>query len=388
MGEQYRAILARSGVVLRLQATAGSVENLARLRDSRSGVSAGFVIAGLSGAKEATELETLGSIYYAPLWLFERASANGLVVGGLAGKRVSFGSEGSGTRALTNDLLTLAGVDTRLATLLDLSPSEAADRLISREVDAVALVDSWESPVVRRLVAAPEISLVTFKRADALFALRPHLNKLILPTGVGDLAANRPPNDVVLIAPKASLIVRRDLHEAIQFLLLDAADQIHSRPGIFNRAGAFPASESIDFPLSSEAARFHKAGRPFLHRYLPFWLAVLTERLLILLVPLLGVMLPLVRIVPGAYRGVVQRRITVLYGELKLLETELEARGPAASRADLIPRLDALERRAALLRVPLRFSQSLYTLKVHIRLVRDRLASVESMPNFGERRPA
>jgi TRAP transporter TAXI family solute receptor len=377
IGERYRAILARSGVDLNLRATAGSVENLAKLRDPRSGVSAGFAISGLSGAKEASELETLGTIYYQPLWLFERASTNGLVVEGLAGKRVSFGSEGSGTRALTTDLLALAGIDPRRATLLDLPPTEAADGLLRREVDAVALVDSWDTPLIRRLVAAPEISLVTFRRADALVALRPHLNKLILPTGVGDLAANRPPSDVVLIAPKASLVVRRDLHDAIQFLLLDAAAQIHSGPGIFHRAGAFPAAESIDFPLSGEAIRFYKSGRPFLQRYLPFWIAVLAERLLFLLVPLVGIVLPLIRVVPDAYRGIVQRRIIALYGELKVLETELEARGPGASRTDLIPRLDALERRAAQLRVPLRFSQILYTLKVHIRMVRDRLASRE-----------
>ena len=42
IGERYRTILARSGVVLKLEATAGSAENLARLRDPRSGVSAGL----------------------------------------------------------------------------------------------------------------------------------------------------------------------------------------------------------------------------------------------------------------------------------------------------------------------------------------------------------
>jgi len=182
-----------------------------------------------------------------------------------------------------------------------------------------------------------------------------------------------------LIAPKTSLVVRSDLHQAIQFLLLEAAAQVHSGPGIFNRASTFPAAESIDFPLSSEAVRFHKSGAPFLQRYLPFWLAVLAERLLLLLVPLFGIVLPLIRVVPEAYRRMVERRIIRLYGELKLLEAELDARGPEASHADAIPRLDALERRADELRVPLRFSQILYTLKVHIRLVRDRLARREQV---------
>src|SRR5262249_50282784 len=162
IGERYRAILAGSGVIVRLGATAGAVENLAKLRDPRSGVGAGFLIAGLSGAQEASELETLGTIFYQPLWLFQQESAEGILVEGLTGKRVPFGSEGSGTRALTNDLLELAGIETRRASLLDLPPAEAADRLLRREIDAVALVDSWDSPLIRRLVAAPPNPPLTF----------------------------------------------------------------------------------------------------------------------------------------------------------------------------------------------------------------------------------
>jgi hypothetical protein len=91
-------------------------------------------------------------------------------------------------------------------------------------------------------------------------------------------------------------------------------------------------------------------------------------------VPLLGIAYPLFRIGPGLYQALMQRRVVVLYGELKVLEAELETRPPGASAADLVPRLDALEARAGHLRVPLLYQQMLYTLKVHIQLVRDRLA--------------
>jgi len=50
---------------------------------------------------------------------------------------------------------------------------------------------------------------------------------------------------VILFAPKVSLVVHKDLHPAIQYLLLDAAVRIHSRPGIFQHANQFPAAESI-----------------------------------------------------------------------------------------------------------------------------------------------
>jgi TRAP-type uncharacterized transport system substrate-binding protein len=374
LAEQYRAVLALSGVELRLVATAGAAENLAKLRDAGSGVSAALVIDGLPGAQAAPGLESLGTMLVEPFWLFERASARGLAVEGFAGKRISIGAEGSGTRAVAQKLLTLAGIDPRSARMLDLQPVEASERLLRGEIDAFALVDSWDSPVVRRMVAAPGISLFTFRRADAFLALNPYLSKVVLPAGVGDLATNRPPTDVVLLASRGSLVVRRDLHTAIQYLLLQAASQIHSRPGIFHRAGAFPALEAIDFPLSDEAASFHKSGRPLLNRYLPFWMAVLAERLLLVLIPLMGVVFPLLRAVPSVYRGMMQKRITSLYGELKFLELELETRSAGDSKGDLIPRLDALQERAGHLRVPLSCAQMLYTLKEHIRVVRDRIA--------------
>ncbi len=373
LGERYRVTLARSGVDLRLVPTAGDVENLARLRDPRSGVSVGFVMAGLSGASEASELETLGTIAYEPVWVFERSAATSLTLAGVAGRRISIGAQGSGTRVMAERLMALSGIDIHGASEVDLPQSEAAERLLRGDLEVLAVVDAWDSPVVRKLVAAPQISLVSFRRADAFVALNPELTKLVLPMGVGDLRANRPPEDVLLIAPKGSLVVRRDLHDAIQYLLLDAAAQIHAHPGIFQRAGAFPAAESIDFPLSDEAARYHKSGRPFLQRYLPFWMAVLFERLLLLLIPLVGLVLPLARALPGAYRSLVEGRILALYGELKLLETELESRASGESRAELAPRLDALERRAGQLRVPRKYFQMLYNLRVHIRLVHDRV---------------
>ena len=57
-----------------------------------------------------------------------------------------------------------------------------------------------------------------------------------------------------------------------------------------------------------------------------------------------------------------------------MLEIEPDLRAPGVSAADLLPRMDSLDARADRLRVPLLLSQMPYTLKVHIPLVRERLA--------------
>jgi hypothetical protein len=178
---------------------------------------------------------------------------------------------------------------------------------------------------------------------------------------------------VVLLAPKASLVARKDLHPAIQYLLLQAATEIHSGPGIFRKAGQFPAPESIDLPLSSDAQQFYKSGRPFLQRHLPFWLAVLAQQLLVVLIPVLGVLYPLLRFAPAAYGWAMRRRVFRLYGELKVLEDELVSRGAQEDVADLVTRLEQLEDRTSRFRLPVSFRPLLYALRLHMNLVRQRL---------------
>jgi hypothetical protein len=223
------------------------------------------------------------------------------------------------------------------------------------------------------LVAADDIHLLTVQYIDAYVALYPYLSAVVLPAGVGDIAKRRPPDDVVLLAPKASLVVRDDLHPAIQYVLLKAAQEIHSGPGLFRKAGQFPAPESIDLPLSDNALQFYKSGRPFLQRHLPFRLAVLAQQLLVLLIPVFGVLYPLLRLAPAIYGWTMRHRVYSLYGELKFLEQDLSSRTAQDDKADLIARLDRLDERASRFRVPTAFRPLLYTLRLHIALIRQRL---------------
>ena len=379
-GKRYRELLSRQGIDLKLLPSAGSLENLSRLRDPRSNVEVGFLQGGITSSKDSPGLESLGTVSYEPLWFFYRGVHPGSGLAGLRGRKISIGPEGSGTRALALELLARNGIDRRFAELLPLTPQDAGEKLLRGEIDAALMLTSWDSPIVRRLLADKNIELASFPRADAYIALYPFLNKLTVPEGVGNLAGNRPPRDVELFAPKASLIVRKDLHPAIQYLLLDAADQIHSGPGIFQKPGQFPAQESIDLPLSEEARNFYKSGPPFLQRHLPFWIAVLIGRLLLLILPAIGLFYPLLRFVPAVYGYQLRRRIFKLHKELWALDQELGSRSAGQNTSDLAAQLDALEDRANRLRVPLLYSYMLYTWRLHIALVHERIKKREERP--------
>lgn len=375
IGKRYQAIFARSGVRLHLLATAGSVENLARLSDARSGADAGFVLAGTTSAAAAPGVESLGVVGYELLWIFMRSDLPGPPPMNLDRMRVSIGREGSGAREVALKLIAAGHLKTSSTKLLALGPDEAGPALERHEIDAAVILMSWDSPVVQRLLVNPAVRLFSIARAQAMVALDPSLNRFVLPAGVADMEKNIPPADVTLLGSAVSLAVRKDLHLALKYLLLEAAAEIHSRPAVFQRAGQFPAAEAFDIPLGEEARHYYKAGRPFLQRYLPFWLASAVEQSLLVLIPLFGVVYPILKSIPAAIRWFVQRRIQRLYGELKLLELDVQGAGHGEAGPDLVSRLEHLETRAARLRVPLSYAASLYSLRSHIGLVRGQVGS-------------
>jgi TRAP-type uncharacterized transport system substrate-binding protein len=372
VGKRYRELLARDGIDLRLMPTAGAVESMALLRDPKSDVSISIIPGGISNQQESLGLVSLGTLFYEPLWVFSRGE---LLTKHeqLRSLRISIGPEGSASRALSLEFLARVGIiDQKSATLLPQTPQESAAKLINGDIDAAILVDAWETPVVQRLLTAKEINLTNIRRADAFVALYPYLNKLVLPAGVANMAENRPPTDVLLLASKASLVVRDDLHPSIQYLLLKAASQIHSDPGLFRTAGQFPAPESIELPLSTDARQFYKTGSPFLQRHLPFWLAVLVQQVVALFIPVAGLLYPLLRISPRIFLWVASRRVYRLYSELRLLEEELASASSDKAGKDFIERLDRLEGRVSHLWVPSSLRPQLYNLRLHISMVREK----------------
>lgn len=374
-GEEYRLRLARHGVELQLRPSGGTVENLRLLNDPVAAIDVAFLSAGTTNPGGSPDLRSLGTMFLEELWFF--TGDPGLAGGDLTalpGKRLSIGPEGSATRSVAQVLMRLNRVDPASVELLGLAPREAADQLRRGDIDAALIMTSADSPIIRELLQHPAIDLVSFRRAAAYVARYPFLIQLTVPEGVGELALNRPPHDVTTFGVPVSLAVRQDMHPAMQALLLDTASQMHSGPGMLNVARRFPAAETIDLPLSDAALQYYKSGLPFLQRYLPFWLAVLAGRLLFILIPLIGVLYPVLRLAPALFGWAMRHRIFRLYGELKFLEHELES-GPGAERRQALrDELEQLDHRVGRMHVPLSYAQMVYTLRLHIDLVRSRLA--------------
>ena len=374
-GAFYKDVLSRYDVKLVEQASAGSIENLARLRDPEQRVDAAFIQGGTARVQENDALYSLGSLYHEPLWIFYRAELGTPTrIADLKGKRIAIGGAGSGTQHLARELLFINQINDKNARLIEQGGLGLAQAFADKRIDAAFIVGPTQSATVWTLLYAPGVKLMNLVHAEAYTRQFPYLGKLMLPRGAIDLAADLPPTDIELLAPMATLVVREDTHPALIDLLMQAMSEAHGGMGVFQRAGEFPrpgVTSGADFPLSTEAQRYYKSGRPWLQRYLPFWAATLVDRLVVLLIPLFAVLIPVMKIAPGLYNWRIKSRIYKRYGELKFLEADLETDPAKLTRAEWQKRVDAIEEDVNHLPMPLAFSDMLYTLRVHLGLVRE-----------------
>lgn len=372
--ERYAAFMATRGIQVDVVATAGTVENLRLLADPQSGADVALVQGGVADVAATPGLVSLGSVCFEPLWVFHRADQKIGLISELKGQRLAIGAEGSGTRPLALRLLAANGIDAQNTQLLALGGSAAVAALTEGRADALFTVASVEAESVRQLLLDERLAVLSFRRAEAYARRYRFLSAVRLPEGCVDLARNRPPADVQLISPAATLVSRDSLHPALVDLMLQAATRVHAAGDMLGEPGQFPSRLYTDFPLSRDAERYFKYGPSFLQRILPFWLATTLERIKVMLLPFLVLLLPLLKIVPPTFRWQMRRKITRWYRLLHTIDAAIEV-ADAAAIAILQTQIEEVDRDVMRISVPLGFADQLYNLRAHIALVRDRIAA-------------
>lgn len=376
--EKYAKILARNGVKLKILPSEGSLENLRRLEDPKFKVDVGFVQTGVAKVQNTDKLVSLGSVFYEPLYIFYRSPKPLELLAQFAGKRLAIGEEGTGTRVLALALLERSGIKPGGPTeLLGLDDDEAKLDLFDGKVDAVFMMsDSASVQTMRELRLSPNIWLYDFTQADAYTRRISYLHKTVIPRGGLDFEKDIPAHDINLVSPTVELIARADLHPAFSDLLLDAANEVHSRAGLIQQRGEFPAPNQQDFLISADASRYYKSGKTFLYRYLPFWMASLLNRILVVFVPMILVFIPGIRSIPVLYQWHMRLRIFRLYNALTILENDLIGPVNTEKIEGLYRQIETIENALNKLKLPASFAEQLAGLRDHIDSVRSQLASI------------
>ncbi len=375
IGEQYARLLGQSHVTLDVRATAGSAENVALLEKPGSGVQVALLQGGTTNRKESPDLMSLGRLYLEPMWIFYRGEATIDRLADIRGKRIIVGGQGSGTRTLALRVLAMNGIDEKNATFLTTPAQAGADMLVRGEADVAFFTSGPDAPLIQELLRAPDVRLMSLAHAEAYVRNLRYLSRITLPAGAIDLATNQPPADVEMVAPVAVLAAHKDLHPALVSLLVEAAKTVHAPGGLFHKVGEFPKAQDPELEMSSDAERAYRAGPNWLNRTLPFWLANWIERMTVLLLPLVGVMIPLFKGVPALYRWQIRRRLIYWYGRLKALEAVIGEKESAQDLKLHRAELDVIDEAVRNIPLPIWFADQYYILRSAIDLVRQRLDS-------------
>jgi hypothetical protein len=372
-GKRYAEALKVNGIEVELKATDGSQDNLELLRTS--GADVAFVRGGSADPvkDEQGGLTSLGSLFFEPLWFFYRTDAAKRIdrktgtltsLTQLKDLRINVDKPGSGVPDIMERMFRANHMDASTLSLSNLEQTPATEALQAGLLDVIVLASAPQSPLVQKLLRAPDIQLMDFAQSDAYSRRFAFLQPVTLPRGVVDLAADLPSHDVSLLAATTSLLSREETHPALRQLFAQTAQTLHG-------ARDFPNTRTSELPVSPEGDRAINGTPPFWQRYLPFWASNLVERMWLVLGGLLVLMLPLSRIVPPLYQFRVRRRVFRWYARLREVEHKLEAH--TGDPDALLKELGDLDRVVNKVAVPLSYADELYALRNNIEAVRRRV---------------
>jgi uncharacterized protein len=380
--ELAELIRKQRGPEVAVDSSGGSVDNLRRLLRQEADV--GFVQSGIVTALEPSTdfapLRAIARVYSEPLWIFHRRDQPLERLSDLkrfpVRPKIAIGAEGSGTRPIARDLLGINGIGAESVELLALETPDAVARFRRGELDVLFLVSSPAADVVQDLLRDPETRVMTFARHRAYSKRLSYLAAVELDQGVISLAHNLPRENLILLAPTATLVTRENVHPRVIERFMKAATHVFGPGNLIDAAGDFPSGASLELPQHVAARGFMLDGESWVSRNLPFWAVRLFSRTKLLLIPLIALLLPLFRFLPALFQLRLRRLLKLHYESLRDAEARiLAAQTPAdlelelAALATLRDELSKLSRR-----VPGTYQDTVYQWRVHVNLVREEAA--------------
>jgi TRAP transporter TAXI family solute receptor len=376
--KQYAEFIKTEGITLEVRPSKGAWENIFKLQDKKLGISAGFVQDGIGTREKFPDLQSLGSIAYEPIWIFYRKSSFNAKtpltkLTSLKGKTIYLGERGGETHSMARKLLNMSGVTKDNAKFVEIPTDDEYEDFQKGKGDVAFFMAAPNNPIIQDLIDEPTLGLISLDQAEGIMRQLPYLHHLILPHGSINLEKNIPDTDIDIVSPTATLMVRKDIHPALVYLLLKAASKVHGKPDLFEKRHEFPTDKDFAFPLHTNAKSYYQTGTPFWLRYLPFWLATIVQRFIILVIPLAALIIPIIRAIPRFLKWRIRTRIYQRYGELKYLEGKIKPNSTPEEYQQYLEQLDKIEDRVNQMRMPLDFTDFAYSLRGHIQFVRDRL---------------
>ncbi len=174
-GKRYHKALAANGIEVVLLPSEGSSDNLQLLLRGRADL--GFVQGGSADIAEGDEnaIESLGSLFVEPVWLFYRESAaRGVTktatltsLSQLQGMRLNVGTPGSGVPSLMARCSRSTAWTPAPCSLSQLDQTPATVDFLAGKLDALVFASAPESLMVQMLLQTPGVKLMDFAQTEA-----------------------------------------------------------------------------------------------------------------------------------------------------------------------------------------------------------------------------
>jgi uncharacterized protein len=375
----YRKLLQEWGINLQIQESAGTGQNLQRLRDPANTVQIALAQGGYDLDKNsdpyATGIQTLAHVDIEPIWVFSRFQDVDSLLR-LQGQRVSIGQEGSGSRDLALRLLSQVRLEPKDLLESEVAGSAIVQALRNGKIDAAIFVAAAKAPVVQTLLSTPGIYLANLKRSAALSERMPYLEARFASAGSLSASGLQPPEDRILLSTVASLLVREDLHPMIKRALTHVALLQHAGPGSLHRANEFPHLKRLEFPSAPEARTVLREGLPWIEEHIPLQVAQWLYRLAWIGLPLTLLALWICWVLPRYLVWRIDHRINMWYGELKFIENDLNLGKPGGLEiAQFRARLRGISTGVANFPMPKNYMQRVFILRQHVALVNNKIQS-------------
>ena len=381
--EKLREELAKEGFELKLVNSKGSRENTERLLNDDSGVQLALLQSGQElelDEKQREQLINLGAVFQEPLWLFARKDLTINTLSDLINLRTAVGANNGGIRMMVNPMLAANHIDHQNLPegWQAYSGKKALTAMLVDELDAAFFLGPAEGALVQEAASHNELQLVSFNQAAAYRARLPFITEVKVGQGLLNLATNQPQQDTTTVSAVAMLMANESFHPALTALILASAQEVMRSGTLIDKPDTWPKNLPNDFESLTEAEYFHDKGLPLLQRYLPFRIASLADRYIILVIPLLVLLFPLFKIAGPVYRWRIRARIYRWYKYLRDVDKQLSNDTLPMHLDEEIKRLSALQDELAKVEVPLSYTNELYQLHLHVRYVLQRLERLKA----------
>jgi TRAP transporter TAXI family solute receptor len=370
-GLEYKELIAKEGIEVEVRQTKGSLDNIKLLENGDGDIA---FIQGGTKEDQDTKLESIASLYREPLWVFYKKDFSLEHLTSLKGKNLSIGPNESGTYKVSQYLLNLNDVTPENSHIFNYNFEQQAKLLKEGQLDAAFFVTGIDAKIIKELLLEKDIALMSFKNHLAYTHNVSFLTKVEIPEGMLDIKENIPNINTVLVAPTAVAVARKGINPRLVEIFLMAAQKIHKKSKL-SAEEEFPSPKYLEFPLNSQAESFLRYGPSVLFKYLPFRIAYIIDRFMILIIPLLTVFFPFAKVAPIIYQWNMNKKIYKWYDFLYEVENEFKTETNPQKIDEGLKKLKNLAEDVNKVSVSYVYKKDIYNLKMHISLVSQELAS-------------